>query len=70
MWLSQGWPAATGLDAACLRRRAAGPAAHDHLFHTLLGMLGVGTQLYEPAWDLGAGCRTPAASPVGQASAR
>ena len=70
MWLSQGWPVATGLDTACLRRRAAEPAAHDHLFHTLLGMLGVGTQLYEPAWDLGAGCRAPAGSQVRSASAR
>jgi lipid A ethanolaminephosphotransferase len=70
MWLSQGWPVATGLDTACLRRRAAEPAAHDHLFHTLLGMLGAGTQLYEPAWDLGAGCRAPGGSQVSSASAR
>ena len=31
--------------------------AHDHLFHTLLGLLDVRTALHEPAWDLAAGCR-------------
>ncbi len=59
MWLSAGLPAATGLDAACLQRRATQPAAHDHVFHTLLGLLDVKTALYAPAWDLAQGCRTP-----------
>jgi len=48
-----------GLDLDCLRRRAALPAAHDHLFHTLLGVLDVSTALYEPRWDLTHDCRTP-----------
>jgi len=61
MWLSAGLPRAVGLDAACLQRRAAQPAAHDHLFHTVLGLLGVHTALYEPAFDLTSGCRTMAA---------
>ena len=60
MWLSAGLPHAGGLDAACLQRRAAQPATHDHLFHTTLGLLGVHTAVYEPAWDLGSGCRTAA----------
>lgn len=60
MWTSPGYRGATGLDEACLQRRAAQPAAHDHLFHTVLGMLDVRTALYEPAWDLADGCRHPA----------
>ena len=59
MWLSAGAPAAAGLDAACLQQRTAKPAAHDHLFHTLLGLMDVRTTLYEPAWDLAQGCRAP-----------
>ena len=59
MWLSSGWPAATGLDVECLRRRAAQPAAHDHLFHTVLGLLGIGSAVYAPDWDLSAPCRAP-----------
>ena len=58
MWLSPGAPAALGLDTACLKNRAAKPASHDHLFHTLLGLLDVKTSLYEREWDLAQTCRT------------
>lgn len=58
MWFSPGYVAAQRLDLACLRARAAQPAAHDHVFHTLLGLLDVSTALYDPAWDLGRPCRT------------
>ena len=57
MWLSDGFAAASGLALECLKQRATQPAAHDHLFHTLLALLDVRTGLYEPEWDLGAGCR-------------
>ena len=57
MWFSPGLAAAQGLDLACLRDRARQPAAHDHVFHTLLGLLDVQTALYEPAWDLARPCR-------------
>ena len=53
-----GFAAAAGLDLACLRRQM--PTAgvrHDHLFHTVLGLLDVQTALYEPRWDFGAACR-------------
>ena len=59
MWFSAGAPASLGLDAECLRARAAKPAAHDHLFHTLLGWLDVKTTLHETQWDLAHDCRAP-----------
>ncbi len=59
LWFSQGAAAATGVDQACLQRRAGQPAAHDHLFHTLLGLMDVKTALYEKDWDLARDCRTP-----------
>ena len=59
MWFSDGLRTGLGLDAQCLARRATQPASHDHLFHTVLGLLDVRTALYEPAWDLTQGCRTP-----------
>jgi lipid A ethanolaminephosphotransferase len=62
LWLSSGAPQALGLDMACLQRRARQPAAHDHLFHTVLGLLDVQTALYEPAWDLAQGCRSAQAA--------
>jgi lipid A ethanolaminephosphotransferase len=57
MWMSDGFRAASGLDAGCLRQRAQHNVQHDHLFHTLLGLLDVLTSLYDSAWDFAAGCR-------------
>jgi lipid A ethanolaminephosphotransferase len=57
MWLSDSYRARFGLDAGCLARRAQAPISHDHLFHTLLGLLDVRTALHEPAWDLASTCR-------------
>jgi len=60
MWLSAGMQAGLGVDMACLRARAAQPAAHDHLFHTLLDLLDVRTTAYEPALGIVLKpCRTP-----------
>jgi lipid A ethanolaminephosphotransferase len=57
MWFSEGLTRSAGIDTDCLRRRAAQPAAHDHLFHTVLGLVDVRTALYAPEWDLLRGCR-------------
>jgi len=59
MWFSDGFRRSAAIDAACLQRRAAAPASHDHLFHTLLTLLDVRTSLYEADWDLLQGCRSP-----------
>ncbi|MBA3623738.1 MAG: phosphoethanolamine--lipid A transferase [Methylibium sp.] len=56
-WMSAGFQNRNGFDTACLQRRAQQPASHDHLFHTVLGMLDVQTALYEPAWDALRTCR-------------
>jgi lipid A ethanolaminephosphotransferase len=57
MWLSGPYVRDFNVDTACLRRRAAQPAQHDNLFHTVLGLLDVRTQLYDRALDLAADCR-------------
>ena len=74
-WASPGFGPAAGLAPGCLeselKRKAAGPVAHDHLFHTVLGLLDVRTALHAPAWDLSAGCRGPGgsgATPAGPAA--
>ncbi len=61
MWWTKGFGQAAAIDQPCMQRRAAAPAQHDNLFHTVLGMLDVKTALYEPQWDLTAGCRSSAA---------
>jgi lipid A ethanolaminephosphotransferase len=57
MWLSSGYAASFALEPGCLGKRAQSPASHDHLFHTVLGMLDVKTSVYEAKMDLSAACR-------------
>ena len=55
--------AATPLNPQCLQQlkldASKQTAAHDHIFHTVLGLLNVNTALYDPAWDLLRRCRKP-----------
>ena len=59
MWFSPSYTRSFGLDTDCLRKRAAEPANHDNLFHSVLGLLDVRTTIYESSLDLAAGCRRP-----------
>ena len=59
LWLSTGFARSRGIDMACMRRRAAGPISHDHLFHTVLGLMDVQTRALEPVYNLVAVCSTP-----------
>ncbi|MET0962121.1 MAG: phosphoethanolamine--lipid A transferase [Noviherbaspirillum sp.] len=60
MWMSDAFALGAGVDAGCLRERAARPASHDHLFHTLLGLMRVQSCVHDPAFDLLTGCRSRA----------
>lgn len=57
LWLSDGFVRRLGLDRTCLDRRAAAPVTHDHVFHTVLGMLEVTTRAYEASLDVITACR-------------
>lgn len=57
-WLSEGFSASFGLDPRCLSAQTTRPWTHDHLFHSVLGLLQVSTQAYEPALDVSAACRS------------
>jgi len=63
-WLSPGMDAAVGLQPGCLRpaleSQARQPLAHDHLFHTVLGLLDLQTALHAADWDLTSPCRAGA----------
>jgi lipid A ethanolaminephosphotransferase len=56
LWLSTGFGADTGLDRACIAEHATRPYSHDHLFHSVLGLLDVQTRDYDPRLDLAQGC--------------
>jgi lipid A ethanolaminephosphotransferase len=61
MWASSGFADGAGLDWNCLRQRAgqtpAKPVSHDHLFHTVMGLLDVRSELLESSLDLAGQCR-------------
>lgn len=59
LWLSPRWMQSRGVDRQCLRSRLDAPASHDNLFSTVLGLMQVGTRVYEPGLDLLAGCVAP-----------
>ncbi len=55
-WLSPGLQQRTGVKAGCLRGRAAMPLSHDHLFHSVLGLMDVTTGVRQPALNLFSPC--------------
>jgi lipid A ethanolaminephosphotransferase len=56
-WLSDGFAANRHVDRACLAARRGDSLSHDHLFHSVLGLYDVRTDLYTPELDLFAPCR-------------
>jgi lipid A ethanolaminephosphotransferase len=64
LWLSDGFRARRGLDAACIGRQRYAKLSQDNLFDTLLGLLGVRTSAYRPALDAFSGCSATAAAPA------
>jgi lipid A ethanolaminephosphotransferase len=55
-WLSPGFEQQSGLSLQCLRARAQQRVTHDHLFHSVLGLMQVGTSLYRRSLDAYAEC--------------
>jgi lipid A ethanolaminephosphotransferase len=56
-WSSPGFAASSRLSSACLATRVDEPLSHDHLFHSVLGVLDVATSAYRRERDLYAPCR-------------
>ena len=56
-WLSPAFASEQGLDLACLQARVDAPLLHDHLFHSVLGLLNLQTSVYQPELDAYAPCR-------------
>jgi lipid A ethanolaminephosphotransferase len=58
-WVSPGFEAWRGISTACLRQGRDRALSHDHLFHSVLGLMGVATEVYAREWDLFAACERP-----------
>lgn len=51
-WWSDRFQAVRGIRQECLKQDLDKPLSHDHLFHSVLGLMRVQTQIYRPQWDL------------------
>lgn len=56
VWLSEGFRNRVKLNAPCLAARHEQTLSHDNIFHSVLGMLQVRTDVYKPTLDIFAGC--------------
>lgn len=61
VWLSDRMRTTSKINMSCFNRAMSEPVSHDHLFHSVLGLLGVETSAREPELDLFSECRLPAA---------
>lgn len=59
LWLPASTQRALALDDACLRRRRDEPLSHDHLTHSVLGLMGVQTRARRAELDLFGPCGAP-----------
>jgi lipid A ethanolaminephosphotransferase len=60
VWFSAGWAMDTGLDLRCVSGQRDAPAGHENLSQTVLGLMDVESEVYQPTLDLFAACRTAA----------
>jgi lipid A ethanolaminephosphotransferase len=57
LWTSAGFLRRQGIGSACLRAQRDRPLSHDYLFHSVLGIYGVRTSVYDTGLDLLQACR-------------
>lgn len=57
MWISEGFLSSYWLNKDCLQKNAQKPFNHDYFFHSVLGILGIKTTLYDPSYDMTVSCR-------------
>lgn len=62
LWMSPGLQQSSGVEQACLAAKANAPLSHDNLFHSVLGLMQVTTDVRDPALDIFTNCRTGASS--------
>ena len=62
MWFSPKLQAGLHVNTGCLEHRRHEPVSHDNFFHSVLGLLGVQTTVYDARLDIFASCR--GASPM------
>jgi lipid A ethanolaminephosphotransferase len=62
LWTSPGLRESTKIDTSCLSAKSDAPRSHDNLFHSVLGLMQVKTDVYNPKLDVLTGCRAGVSS--------
>ncbi len=57
VWLADSFLADNLIDKNCLQQKVGARWSHDNLFHSVLGMMGIKTEMYDHDLDISAGCR-------------
>lgn len=55
-WLSPRFEMQSRIQTSCLQKQRDRALSHDHVFHSVLGLMAVKTEAYQPAQDLFANC--------------
>lgn len=64
VWFSDEFKNQMRLNGNCVRAKQDDPVTHDNLFHSMLGLLDIETQVHDSVLDLFGSCITPDASQV------
>jgi lipid A ethanolaminephosphotransferase len=56
-WFSDSFTRQRQLQTACLQQKINAPLSHDHYFHSVLGLAGVSTSVYQRPLDIFASCQ-------------
>jgi lipid A ethanolaminephosphotransferase len=57
IWLSKQWQSQEGVNVQCLKQQRDEARNHDYYFHSVLGLLGIQTQVYQEGKDIFHLCR-------------
>ena len=57
IWLPKSTADALKIDPQCLRKSSQKYHSHDNIFHTILGLSGITTRLYQPELDIFSACQ-------------
>ncbi|WP_028863910.1 phosphoethanolamine transferase [Psychromonas aquimarina] len=58
IWFSEGFKEAKGIDSLCLAEQAQTQSfSHDNIFHSMLGIMGISTEVYNQEQDIFHSCR-------------
>jgi len=57
LWFSDQLKSSLGINSECLEQKSTSKYSHDNLFHSVLGLMNVSTNIYDTELDLFAPCR-------------